>query len=1271
MRRVSNIVLIFAFVLMINSFFSIDVNAEYRAIIENIDCNVDGIAEPITICYWYTDDKCNAQECSTANRRVNWLGACAGPVRCDDSCYPKTQCDDGSYAACGSTCNDSENPGDPCVWGSCSVACGGGIQYDSCGNSRACNTGACCTNIGPNKPYINYPKDNDVNGGVYPAGTTSIEFNWGNNPYPDGTNHWGIRCAGDNKKYRLMIFTGTCDEARASNVNEMPTTLETNPDTPGTWYRAYANPGTPTKVTLSGIFTSGRDYCWRIWKRNYGSIFSGMKDFRIEALPMSTPTVNAYCVNGTETFNLNINWANGRGPFRIDISGPSNTWSNPFWDYQNSFNRTYNGRAWNFTSTARPYTKLGAAFTPSPSLTNPAQYYTISVFDAATGLRSPGANFYVPFCDQPGITSFSQTCSATDKLISASWNGNSNSYALVIRPGNVSDPNGTPRYVRNVGNTRSVSNIADGSFLNGATPLTLSSNSTYTFWVYDARSNKYSVPQLFNASSCCGDAVREGSEACDAGAGNTNTCNSGAANTSTTCCSTSCTNITSWAPKGYQDGISCTALTGWTCDPDNYNSALSVHVYSPNTSVPPAVGVTTANLPAEIGVQNACGGVNAHRFSFPIPASQIDGTVKQFTAYAINIGNGANPPLALGVNTLDTFSCFTRPTQTFAGVINDTCNGWSSSATSIHPNKVNPIIYKISGGDDFVDISNVDLVMIPNTLSDGMGVSASAAATITRTQAVQYTQQNQALMVTYQVGTDNIATFNTSGVWAASPASTGMETFGGTYITAVNKGTKRNPDIEFTVRFGDGFYNGTYSVYNAIINSNRGTISNDPFKTAGLTGQQINDGTILNRNGVWNIDLDPPQLIMGDPSYVTNASYTIKVNGSELTGAGKQSGIDVSNSRYYVNSTSAAADYYYRSSINPVNTDVNIINRAAPSFNTDPNSVGPLLSSSVANGTYAFFDRNPDSEIPVGHSYYLSDTACNVTVATKNAQATQLVEPWIMAVGGGVSVGGSITNIEIPNINLSIDNIYRGLAALATESILTGRNALPIGTISTKGNFITSYTDDAINVPGDSEFNDWYSHMLDKITTAKNINITSSGTATLQGRIGATVGEESPVRALMYDSLAISSGTLCTDKTIIFLKGNLTIDPDFTNNDSKSACIFIVQGDVTVTKGTRKTNEEALSANPSSYDIIDGFFIVNGTFNLEVDNDPGNNWKWDGLMLRGGVYAQNMFINRDLNSSGNGNLERPAFLVIYDPRYKEIYGKIFTTQEYSIRENLD
>ena len=103
-------------------------------------------------------------------------------------------------------------------------------------------------------------------------------------------------------------------------------------------------------------------------------------------------------------------------------------------------------------------------------------------------------------------------------------------------------------------------------------------------------------------------------------------------------------------PKGWLDSATCDAITGWTCDGDDYNSSLRVDFYANGPAEQGvALGNATANLTREAAVGAECGGNANHGFSFAVPANSLrDGQPHNIYAYGINTGSGGTNQLLQG-----------------------------------------------------------------------------------------------------------------------------------------------------------------------------------------------------------------------------------------------------------------------------------------------------------------------------------------------------------------------------------------------------------------------------------------------------------------------------------------------------------------------------------------------------------------------------------------------------------------------------------------------
>jgi hypothetical protein len=101
-------------------------------------------------------------------------------------------------------------------------------------------------------------------------------------------------------------------------------------------------------------------------------------------------------------------------------------------------------------------------------------------------------------------------------------------------------------------------------------------------------------------------------------------------------------------PIGNLDGVNHATVWGWTCDPDNWNKQVWVHLYATGTSGNGTchmigadrvcyIGGGRANVPREAAVGTACGnGSPAHGFVVATPGYIADGQPHTVYAYGLD-----------------------------------------------------------------------------------------------------------------------------------------------------------------------------------------------------------------------------------------------------------------------------------------------------------------------------------------------------------------------------------------------------------------------------------------------------------------------------------------------------------------------------------------------------------------------------------------------------------------------------------------------------------
>ena len=94
-------------------------------------------------------------------------------------------------------------------------------------------------------------------------------------------------------------------------------------------------------------------------------------------------------------------------------------------------------------------------------------------------------------------------------------------------------------------------------------------------------------------------------------------------------------------PIGRHDSADCNYITGWACDPDNYNTPLNVKFYEGAVGSGILIGSVTANQ-ARTDIASSCGSNPNHGFSFATPASLRTNTNKNIYVYAVDTNIGTS-----------------------------------------------------------------------------------------------------------------------------------------------------------------------------------------------------------------------------------------------------------------------------------------------------------------------------------------------------------------------------------------------------------------------------------------------------------------------------------------------------------------------------------------------------------------------------------------------------------------------------------------------------
>ena len=193
-------------------------------------------------------------------------------------------------------------------------------------------------------------------------------------------------------------------------------------------------------------------------------------------------------------------------------------------------------------------------------------------------------------------------------------------------------------------------------------------------------------------STSCGPGTQTATCTKEATCGGT-TCSTLCSNAGGTYSGTTCTRSCNLGPcnqnpKGNFDSVSCGSdptspnfhkirVRGWACDPDNYSSPISVHVYNGTSSSGIKIGSGTANLPGELAIGSHCGGTTSHRFDILSAGTFAPGTYS-INTYGINTPPGTNPLLSSSPKSV---TCC-APTNGSLGAWGSCSNGSQTSTCS-------------------------------------------------------------------------------------------------------------------------------------------------------------------------------------------------------------------------------------------------------------------------------------------------------------------------------------------------------------------------------------------------------------------------------------------------------------------------------------------------------------------------------------------------------------------------------------------------------------
>ena len=154
----------------------------------------------------------------------------------------------------------------------------------------------------------------------------------------------------------------------------------------------------------------------------------------------------------------------------------------------------------------------------------------------------------------------------------------------------------------------------------------------------------------------------------------------------------------------------------------------------------------------------------------------------------------------------------------------------------------------------------------------------------------------------------------------------------------------------------------------------------------------------------------------------------------------------------------------------------------------------------------------------------------------------------------------------------------------------------------------------------------------------------------------------------------INSNFVCNKKTLMFINGNLTIEPPLNNStdpdtlSSKNGCIFVVSGNVNISEGSDASNNTSFK-----YDKVNGYILADGQVIIKDESekrDPNTDPIIDGVYVNGGLQSsksnddKSILFNRYLRLEDR--LKFPLLAIDLHPKYG-VLGEKFFGSEYILQ----
>lgn len=467
-----------------------------------------------------------------------------------------------------------------------------------------------------------------------------------------------------------------------------------------------------------------------------------------------------------------------------------------------------------------------------------------------------------------------------------------------------------------------------------------------------------------------------------------------------------------------------------------------------------------------------------------------------------------------------------------------------------------------------------------------------------------------------------------------------------TRVTVVDNRTLR---VTWTVRFEDVQANGNIRLYGSVISQNADgsyvSQDADPSLTS-FFGSDANYGYSAMAN--WAIDMNPPAASISVPTWTGTTTFNIDWQFSD------PNGFRTIRSYCYLNSSGSAT-------IRDIGLAQNIVLGTTPLDFPTPDQC--LVNSVPRRGVHNYQVQSGTLGSAT-FKLYVQDNACNSATATDGIGNPNA---WIMTNGNNVSAAGGFPNSVVQDIDplilAAISPTIGNASYLATYVAITGNDDMPPDRQSEHDTYVTDYADGQLFPPPVSGQTQWYEFMYDLVSS--QAVVTNTGLASISGNFSGGGAYNVPVSSTRFfrhtGNLTVQSNSTCNIKAIIFVQGNLTVNPDL-NRTTGNGCMFVVNGNITIGNGTYKSAGLPVTAS-SLYDRVNAAFVTDGAFNTLLDW-PGAGQLADALFLKGSITANTVSFKRDLGKASN--YAQPAEAFEYDPFFITTFRVQLSSRKFSI-----